>query len=186
MSTRERRENHRLTISLPFAWRPCEAGGKPQLLPPVEPGHAPLHMWLADLRPGTPPATIDPPEVAYHRRLESYLEVLERKIDLLTNIIYLDEYRDFFSALPVTIELSASGLCFPAETQLQPRSLVAVAFFLPHLALLVQTTARVLRVTSRRPAAGSYRVAARFTDMHPDTADQIARFVIIMERYRLS
>ncbi|MBN2232658.1 MAG: hypothetical protein JW781_07570 [Deltaproteobacteria bacterium] len=185
MSTRERRENHRLTIALPFIWRPCEADEKPRLLPPVGSGPGPLHMWLADVRPGSPPPASDTPEISYHRRLENYLEVLERKVDLLTNMIQLREYRDFFSAPPTTIELSASGLCFPAATPLPPRALVAMAFFLPHLAVLVQNTARILRVSPRQPPAGDYRVAARFEGMKPATADRIARFVIIMERYRL-
>jgi len=186
METHDRRSYNRLEVSLLFSCRPLEGNsdGKKHLLPPAAGGDNPFASWFLDLRP-TPPINGDNDEAnTYYRKMTDYLEIVERKITLLSQIIFQPAMNDFFRQPPVPLTLSATGVSFPAAEALKVGKLLLLTFFLPHAARLVTVKGRVLRSTSResRNQRQAYLVAAQFLDLSLETEDEIARFIILSER----
>jgi hypothetical protein len=188
MEAHDRRSYNRLEVSLLFSCQPLGPDEKAERLPLSTTGDNPFASWFLDLRPTPPPANGENDEaVVYYRKMTEYLEIVERKITLLSRIIFQPAMNDFFRQPPVPLSLSATGVSFPAAAPLDVGSRVLLTFFLPHAARLIAVPGLILRSTVResRDSRQACLVAAQFMDLDQETEDEIARFIILSERKQL-
>ncbi len=184
----DRRNYNRLKVSLLFNCRPLEEDDAAEHRPFSAIGDNPFVSWFLDLRPTPPPANGENDEaVVYYRKMTEYLEIVERKITLLSQIIFQPAMNDFFRQPPVPLTLSATGVSFPAARELAVGSRVLLTFFLPHAARLLAVPGLILRSTAResRDPRQACLIAAQFVDLDQEIEDEIARFIILSERKQL-
>ena len=188
MENKDRRNFNRLEVALPFRCRLMskqDYGRGPQEIALTD---NPFTSWFSDQRPPLPLNAGENDESgSYYRKITEYLEITERKISLLSQIIFQPSMRDFFHQPPIPLTLSATGVSFPAAQALAVDSRIRLTFFLPHAALLVNVQARILRSLAResRDPKQAYLIAAQFIDPGQEIEDEIARFIILSERKQL-
>jgi hypothetical protein len=188
MDEKERRNYNRLDVSLLFSWQPLTAELEEGMLPALAATDNPFASWFMDLRPPLPPNSGESDELnSYYRKFSEYLKIMERKIALLSQIIFQPPMQEFFRQQPLPLTLSATGVSFPAAEPLDSGTKVLLTFFLPYAAQLVRVRALILRSTSResRNPKQAYLIAAQFIDLGQDIEDEIARFIILSERKQL-
>lgn len=188
MENKDRRNFNRLDVALPFSCQLITDGDDSQNLLAVMAADNPFSSWYTDLRPSLPANSGENDELnSYYRKITEYLEIVERKISLLSSIIFQVPIQEFFRQQHLLLTLSATGVSFPAAKSLEPGADVLLTFYLPHAAQLVQTRARILRSTARenRDPQKAYLIAAQFVDLTQKMEDEIARFIILSERKQL-
>ncbi len=188
MEDKDRRNYNRLNVSLLFSWQPLTAGLREGILPALAATDNPFASWFMDLRPPLSPNSGESDELnSYYRKFREYLEITERKISLLSQIIFQPSMRKFFQQPPLPLSLSATGISFPAAEPLDAGTKVMLTFFLPHAAQLVGVRALILRSTIResRNPKQAFLIAAQFIDPGQEIEDEIARFIILSERKQL-
>jgi len=188
MEDKDRRDYNRLNVSLLFSWQPLTAELEEGILPAFTAADNPFASWFLDLRPPLPPNSGESDELnSYYRKFNKYLEITERKISLLSQIIFQPSMREFFRQPPLPLSLSATGLSFPAAEPLDSGTKVLLTFFLPYAAQLVRVRALILRSTMResRNQKQTCLIAAQFIDLGQEMEDEIARFIILSERKQL-
>ena len=188
MEDKDRRNYNRLNVSLLFSWQPLTAELEEGILPAFTAADNPFASWFLDLRPPLPPNSGESDELnSYYRKFNKYLEITERKISLLSQIIFQPSMREFFQQPPLPLSLSATGLSFPAAEPLDAGTKVLLTFFLPYAAQLVRVRALILRSTMResRNQKQTCLIAAQFIDLGQEMEDEIARFIILSERKQL-
>jgi len=188
MEDKDRRDYNRLNVSLLFSWQPLTVELEEGILPAFTAADNPFASWFLDLRPPLPPNSGESDELnSYYRKFNKYLEITERKISLLSQIIFQPSMREFFRQPPLPLSLSATGLSFPAAEPLDSGTKVLLTFFLPYAAQLVRVRALILRSTMResRNPKQACLIAAQFIDLGQEMEDEIARFIILSERKQL-
>ena len=188
MNDKDRRNYNRLNVSLLFSWQPLTAELEEGILPALAAADNPFASWFMDLRPPLPPNSGESDELnSYYRKFSEYLEIIERKISLLSQIIFQPPMQKFFRQQPLPLTLSATGVSFPAAEPLESGTKVLLTFFLPYAAQMVRVRALILRSTireSRNPKQACL-IAAQFVDLSQEMEDEIARFIILSERKQL-
>ncbi|MBN2333115.1 MAG: PilZ domain-containing protein [Deltaproteobacteria bacterium] len=188
MEQQDRRLFNRLSVSLLFRCQTLTGEESLPALTTLAAEENPLSSWFADLRPSPPAAFVETDDNGYYRKMSTYLEVVERKISLLSTMAYHPEVRDFFLQQPTALGLSATGISFTVPTAYQPGTILALTLFLPHAALLFSCRGKVLRTTPRETSdqQQSHLIAAQFIDLPKGLEDEISRFLILTERKRLN
>ena len=188
MDENDRRNYNRLNVSLLFSWQSLTAELEEGVLPALATADNPFASWFMELRPPLPPNSGESDELgSYYRKFSKYLEIMERKISLLSQIIFQPPMQEFFRQQPLPLTLSATGLSFPAAEPLDSGTRVLLTFFLPYAAQLVRVRALILRSTIResRNRKQAYLIAAQFINPGMEIEDEIARFIILSERKQL-
>jgi len=188
MNDKNRRNYNRLNVSLLFSCQPLTAELEEGILPALASTDNPFSSWFMDLRPPLPPNSGENDELnSYYRKFGGYMEIMERKISLLSQILFQPPIQEFFRQPPLPLTLSATGVSFPAAKPLEPGVDLLLTFYLPHAAQLVQTRARILRSSARenRDPQQAYLIAAQFVELSQKMEDEIARFIILSERKQL-
>lgn len=188
MDEMDRRNYNRLEVFLLFSCKPLasELTGKNSAA--LTAADNPFAPWFREQRPPLPPSSGELDELtAYYRKITHYLEMTERKISLLSRIIFQPSLQKFFQQQPLSVTLSATGVSFPAPKPIETGSRVQLTFFLPHNAQLINTQALILRslMQESRDPKQAYVIAAQFVDLAQEIEDEIARFIIISERKQL-
>ena len=158
------------------------------MLPPLASTDNPFSSWFMDLRPPLPPNSGENDELSsYYRKFSKYLEIMERKISLLSQLIFQPPMQEFFRQQPCSLTLSATGISFPAATSLAAGTHVLLTFFLPSSAQLIRVKASILRsmIQESRDPKHAFLIAAQFIDPGQEIEDEIARFIIVSEREKL-
>ncbi|MEA3240440.1 MAG: PilZ domain-containing protein [Pseudomonadota bacterium] len=188
MEDKDRRNYNRLDVSLLFSWQPLTAELEEGMLPALAAADNPFASWFMELRPPLPPNSGENDELnSYYRKFSEYQEIIERKISLLSQIIFQPPMQEFFRQQPLPLSLSATGVSFPAAEPLDAGAQVLLTFFLPYAAQLVRVRANILRSTIResRDPKQACLIAAQFVDLGQEIEDEIARFIILSERKQL-
>ena len=188
MDEKDRRNYNRLNVALLFSWQPLTPELKEKSLPAIDAGDNPFSSWFMDLRPPVSPNSGENDELnGYYRKFSEYLEIIERKISLLSQIIFQPPMKEFFQQPQLPLTLSATGVSFPAAQTLAPGTDVLLTFYLPHAAQLVRTRAKILRSTplENRDPKQACIIAAQFVDLGMEIEDEIVRFIILSERKQL-
>jgi len=188
MDVKDRRNYNRLNVSLLFSWQPLRAELEEGILPPLTTADNPFSSWFMDLRPPLPPNSGESDELnSYYRKFSEYLEIMERKISLLSQVIFQPPMQEFFRQQPCSLTLSATGVSFPAAEPLDSGTKVLMTFFLPYTAQLIRVRALILRsmIQKKRNPKQACLIAARFIEPGQEIEDEIARFIILSERKEL-
>ncbi|MBV6470475.1 PilZ domain-containing protein [Nitrospirales bacterium NOB] len=82
------------------------------------------------------------------------------------------------------VDISAGGLGFHAPREFQSGDLLTLKIILPPFSM-VNTTARVIRVTNSGAAPMSYHTATQFVDLASDHQEQIIRHILQLQAERL-
>jgi len=82
------------------------------------------------------------------------------------------------------VDISAGGLGFDTPRQFQVDDLLVLKVILPPFSM-IETTAKIIRVTPREPGAGGFHLATQFVDLGGDEQELIIRHILQVQAERL-
>ncbi len=109
---------------------------------------------------------------------------INRKLDLLIHMYISDDFKDLMGSTPQAVNISASGLRFICDDELNEGDLLDVGFILPMVPLLfMRVVAEVIRVKPVTSyGSDRYAIATRFVDLDNDAKDDIVRYLFRRQR----
>ncbi len=179
----ERRHYFRIDDELTLAWRTVDAGTLEALLGRA---HANLTSGfgygaaLAELGQETRALALQ--LRGEHPLMVRYLELIERKLDLVANALLLREIGDD-ELRPHRVNLGVGGLEFDVPERLAPGTLLELRFVAMPARTGIVAGGRVLR--SDPAEGGGQRIAVEFTHLRDGDRQLIARHVMHREAEQL-
>lgn len=110
------------------------------------------------------------------------IELLNQKLELLR---LGQHWRENVKSLPLRqVNLSATGMAFDYNSQVEEGRAMACTLTLPSLAWTMQLYARV--ISSRPAAEGGYKVCLDFEFIRDEDSEQLIRFNLLEQQQRLA
>jgi hypothetical protein len=109
---------------------------------------------------------------------------LNRKLDLIIYMFLTDEFKEIIQTNPKDVNISAGGIRFISQTQLDIMDIIELNIVLPMSTLLyVRVIAEVIRVkTLAVEGKEQHSIVARFLNLDPETKEDIVHYLFKRQR----
>ena len=109
---------------------------------------------------------------------------LNRKLDLIIYMLLTEDFKDIIRTHPKDVNISAGGIRFISQTQLDIMDIIELNMVLPMSTLLyVRVVAEVIRVkTLSVEGREQHSIVARFLHLDPETKEDIVHYIFKRQR----
>jgi len=125
-------------------------------------------------------------DISYSHDAQTGHEIweLNRKLDLLIYMFLTDEFKDLIRSTPKEVNISAAGIRFISQTQLDVMDIIELHMALPMSPLLyIRVVTEVIRVkTLAVEGKEQHSIVARFLHLDPETKEDIVHYIFKRQR----